>query len=114
MKTQTAIVKKIISNLLSLYCLHYSNSVKKKRRYILYFVVSLLTEKINYNVHIQNNSDVIKKIKDTIDYIYRDIKKNEIKPDTDYLFNGLEKKTNLEKTVEKMDKMNSIGIIPRS
>lgn len=107
------IVKRITMNLLSLYCLHYSNVVKRKRRYILYFVISLLTEKINYNVPLQTNITIIGQIKERIDMIYREIKKNEVKPETDYLFNNI-KKSNLDKTIEKIDIMNNIGLLPRS
>jgi hypothetical protein len=106
------LIGKIIKNLLLLFCIHYSTGVKKRRRYILYFVVSLLTEKVNYQVPLQTNPTVTNQIKSKIGILYREIKKNEIKPDTDYLFNGVEK-SSLEKTIAKIEKMNNIGFIPR-
>lgn len=106
------IISKIMKSLLSLFCLHYSNGVKKRRRYILYFAVSLLTEKINFKIPLQSNPDVTNNIKKRIGFIYKQIKKNEIKPDTDYLFTGVEK-SSLEKTIEKIEKVNTIGFLPR-
>lgn len=113
-KQSEPLILKIIQNLLSIYCIHYTNGVKRKRRYILYFVVSLLTEKVSTTIPLQMNPVITSQIKNKIHFIYREIKKNEIKPKTDYLFNGMgNQKTNLEKTIEKIDKMNSIGFIPR-
>ena len=56
---------------------------------------------------------MVEKIKNQIDKIYIQIKKNEIKPDTDYLFNN-SINSNVEKTINKLDKLNTLTYIPRS
>jgi hypothetical protein len=45
-----------------------------------------------------------------INNIYRQIKKNEVSPGTDYLFNGLNKHNELEKSLEKLKMVNSITL----
>ena len=76
----------------------------------LYHSIFLITEPINNNIPIYNkdNSHIIQNVKDKINIIYKQIKKNEQKPKTDYLFNNITQRSNLEKTIEKLDKLNSI------
>ena len=111
------IQKKIITSLLNIFCIKYTLNINKKRRYLLYFVVELLTEKFNDKIQIYNKNDekLIENVKKQIEKVYKNIKKNENAPKTDYLFNNQnEAKTNLKKTIEKIDTMNNITFIPRS
>jgi hypothetical protein len=108
---------KLVKNLQELFCLKYKPGIKKKRKYLLYFAIHLLTETINNSIPIIENSESINNIVKKVNIIYKQIKKNEIKPKTDYLFNNSMTNNNLEKTVKKLDKMNSLmikGIIPRN
>jgi hypothetical protein len=40
--------------------------------------------------------------------IYKQIKNNEIAPKTEYLFNGIDKKKSIEKSLKQMELVNSI------
>ena len=100
-------INKIIKSLLNLFCIKYSSGCKKRRKYILYFACNLLTEKVDISIPIIQEKQKIEIIVNKINIIYREIKKSEIKPETDYLFNGFEK-NNIEKTIEKIDKMNEM------
>ena len=106
--------QKIINSLLNLYCIKFAPSCKKKRKFLMYNAIFLLTEKIDTKIQIYSDEKTINNVKNNINNIYKQIKKNEIKPQTDYLFNNSINK-NLEKTVDKLDKMNSIAsFIPRN
>ena len=49
-----------------------------------------------------------------IDTLYKQVKKNEIAPKTDYLMGSAGgAKSDLDKTIEKMDKLNSMNTIIR-
>jgi hypothetical protein len=110
-----AITKKVVRSLLSLYALKYTTGCYKKRKNIVYFVVSLLCENINYEEEIirESQKNVLMNVVKKIDLVYKQIKKNEESPEMDYLFKNVS--TNLEKTIEKIEKMNSFGetFIPR-
>ena len=98
---------KIIKNLFELFIIKYNNNVKRKRKYIIYFAFALLIENINFNINIISKREETEAIVLKINTIYKEIKKNEESPKTDYLFNNLNK-SNLEKTMEKMELLNSL------
>jgi hypothetical protein len=72
--------------------------------------VSLLCEKVSFDEEIMRESQkpVVNTIIKNIDTIYKQIKKNEESPGTEYLFKDT-KSSNLEKTIEKLEKMNTFG-----
>jgi hypothetical protein len=113
-KNHTQLVQKIVKSLLNMFCLKYSSSCSKKRRFIVYYAISLLIEPLDIAEEIVKNKEQVNVVVSKIDKIYRQIKKNEKSPNTDYLFDQLEK-TNLDKTIEKLEKMNNFGenFVPR-
>jgi hypothetical protein len=98
---------KIIKSLLDLFVIKYSNNVKKKRKYIMYFAFALLIEQNPLNSALITHPEKIEAIVSKIDNVYKDIKKNEVSPKTDYLFTNLNK-SNIEKTIEKIELINSL------
>ena len=112
-KNADNIVTTIIKSLLNLFAKKYSISENKKKMFIFYFAVSLLSGPNQYSP-ISDNMEEVNTIMDNIHSIYKQIKVNEISPNTDYLFTDI-KNTNLEKTIEKLEKMEFLTntFIPR-
>jgi hypothetical protein len=115
-KNKSKIVKKTMESLLSLFSLKYTSGSHKKKKNILYFAISTLCENVNNNEEILRLSqqEIVSNILKKKDIVYKQIKKNEISPGTDYLFKDV-KSFNLEKTIEKLELMNSFGenFVPR-
>jgi hypothetical protein len=101
------LVTKIVNALLEIFCIKYSSGVKKRRRFVIYFAISLLTEPVDFKIEMINNKHEIDTIVNKIGLVYKDIKKNEMAPATDYLFNGTKKeeRSNLDKTIERLEMM---------
>lgn len=100
---------KIMDALLNIFSIRYTSGVKKKRRYLIYFAIAIITEPFDITTSIINKKDIIEKVKSKIDVVYKDVKKNEVSPETDYLFNGTAAaKSNLDKTIERLEKLNNI------
>ena len=103
-KNRNKIVAKNINSLIDIFSVKYTVSTKKKRRFVLYFAVSLLCENIDYTVHLikPTKSQQIQVVLKNIHMVYKDVKKNEIAPKTDYLETH-QKKTNIDKSIEKLN-----------
>ena len=102
------IINKILNALLEMFSIKYTSGVKKRRKFIIYFAIALLTEPVDLKIDMINNKQEIDKIVKKIGIVYKEIKKNEITPETDYLFNGLNEKSSFDKTIERLDKMNEL------
>jgi hypothetical protein len=113
---RSKIIKKVVDSLLTLFTLKYQSGCNKKRKYILYFAVSLLCENVTIEDDIirKTQQEVVANVIRKIDLIYKQIKQNEESPGTEYLFKDL-KASNLEKTIAKLETMNAFGetFIPR-
>jgi len=104
----------ILRCLLNLFCIRYTSATPKKRRYLLYFAVSLFTEVVPTNIEMISDKVILNTVVEQIDNIYLQIKKNEESPHTDYLFSNLdETKNNFEKSIKKMELMNNMSMAPQ-
>lgn len=101
-------ISKIMNALLTLFTIKYTEATPKKRRYILYYAIELLTESINFSIPVIPDKEIIKTVTTQINTIYKQIKRNEQTPKTEYLFNGLDKKKAIEKSLKQMEMVNSI------
>ena len=108
---KNAFLTKVLDALQELFCLKYTTACCKKRRYLLYFVIELLTEPFHSEGNIVSNKEVLESVITQIDNVYKQIKKNEHSPNTEYLFSGYEAEQNFQKTVSKLDMMKSLDIV---
>jgi hypothetical protein len=103
----------LMGSIFSIFCIKYTTASSKKRRYLLYFAVSLLTETIPTNIDLINNKSTIETIKGKINIIYKQIKKNEESPNTDYLFANLERENTFEQSMRKMEIVNGMDFLSK-
>jgi hypothetical protein len=103
-------IEKTMESLFGLFSLQYTNACCKKRRYMLYFAVSLCTEPADLTINLVSDKRKVELAVNNINNIYRQIKKNEVSPNTEYLFSGLEKVSELEKSIEKIKMVNSVNL----
>ena len=106
----TQLHKRCIESLIELFALKYSYATKKKRRPLLYFAIELLVDNKNSypDILTPKVKQIIHVIPSNVDKIYKKIKQNEISPKTDYLFHGVDQKSNQEKTAEKLAIFNKL------
>jgi hypothetical protein len=113
-KLNNKYIEKLMNAILDIFCIKYTTASCKKRRYLLYFAVALLTEPVPTNIELMTNKPMIQNISDKINEIYKQIKKQEESPNTDYLFANLERENAFEKSIKKMDLVNSLDIFSKN
>jgi len=106
-QNKSTFIKKTIDSLFNIFTLRYTPGIVRRRRHIIYFSVSILFEHIDTTIPLISNKELLDTILLKINNIYKQIKKSEQSPNTDYLFNNV-KQTNLEQTIKKLDIMNNL------
>ena len=106
-ENKSKIILKINDSLFKIYSLRFTPTIKKKRKYILYYAINILTENYDLNKKVIEDIKIIENLIKKMSIIYKQVKTNEKAPATDYLFNT-EAVSNLEKTREKLQIMNKI------
>jgi len=108
--TNNQYIHVLMKSIFNIFCIKYTTASCKKRRYLLYFAVALLTEPVQSNIEVMNNKQLIQIIIDKINSIYKQIKKKEDSPNTEYLFANLQTENSFEKSIRKMELVNSMDI----
>ena len=112
------LTQKIVNSLLRLYCIRFTPGVRKKRRYLIYFAISLLTSEYDSKIEMINDRLIIETAVENISSVYKQIKQHEISPDTDYLFSSAgykgDKNGDLERTIKRLEALNAMNTIVRT
>ena len=87
-------IRRVLDALLDIFRVKYTTAAAKKRRYVMYMAVELLTEPVNTATEIVADKIVLANVVENIDKVYRQIKKNEQRGGTDYLFSGIQDMNN--------------------
>jgi hypothetical protein len=101
------LLSKIINALLEIFSIKYTNGVKKRRKFLIYYAISILTDPLDLTIEIIANKNELDSIIKKIGVVYKDVKKSEESLNVDYLYAGVER-SNLDKTIERLEKMNAI------
>jgi hypothetical protein len=103
-------ITKLMNSLLSLFCIKYTTGACKRRRYLLYMAISLLTEPVPTTIELMPNKAMVQTVVNKIGEIYKQIKKNEESPNMEYLYNNMEHQNTFDESMKRMELMNSLDI----
>lgn len=108
-KKQINLKSQIINSLYNLFTIKYNPAAKRRRKLLIYVAFKFILTNIDINTPIisSNIKQQVEIVLEKNDNIYQEIKKNEHSTNTGYLFKDV-KKQNLEKTIEKLEKLESI------
>jgi hypothetical protein len=110
-KRENLFVEKTIEAILRLFCLKFTPSSPKKRRYLIYYAVAILTEPWNSTLDMIQDKVLLSTVVNKINTIYVQIKKNEQTPNLDYMFSfssDLNKAQKVEKSIMQMEMIGNI------
>jgi hypothetical protein len=71
-------VQKIMKSVVSLFCIRYTPACNERRRFLLYYAISLCCEPISLDIPMVEKKQLIDPIYEKCKILYKNIKKNEI------------------------------------
>jgi len=111
--TKNEFIIKLMKAIIDIFSIKYTTASCKKRRYLLYFAVEILCEPVPINIELMTNKEVVQNVVEKINSVYKQIKKNEHSPNTDYLFANIDKQNTFEQSMKKMELLNSMDFMNR-
>jgi hypothetical protein len=101
------IMPEALDSLFRIYCLDYTSCCQDKKKYLLYFAISLFCDKISWEEELisKEHREMMYSIQEKSDLIFKQLKKNELSTNTDYLFH-FDKSRNLANTIMKLETLN--------
>jgi hypothetical protein len=109
--TKNEFIIKLMKAIIDIFSIKYTTASCKKRRYLLYFAVEILCEPVPINIELMANKEVVQNVVEKINSVYKQIKKSEHSPNTDYLFANIDKQNTFEHSMKKMEIMNSMDFM---
>jgi hypothetical protein len=106
-------IEKVLQSIFKLFCIKYTSAASKRRRYLLYYAVALLTEPVSMAIELVQNKEIVQNVVSKIHEVYKQIKKLEQAPNTEYLFSGLDTKNNFEESVKRLELLNNVDFAIR-
>jgi hypothetical protein len=106
--TNNSFIIKLMNALIDIFSIKYTTASCKKRRYLLYYAVALLCEPVPINIELMNNKQIVMNVVEKVNQLYKQIKKNECSPNTEYLFANVESENNFEQSMRKMEMLNNM------
>ena len=101
-KEESELHSSIVDNLFQLFRLKYTPGVVKKRRFLIYFGISVLTNHWDRDQPLVANTQDVAAVLDKCNLVYKQIKKHEESPNTDYLFAN-SAQSNIDKTARRLE-----------
>lgn len=106
------LLNRIMNSLMHIYCIKFNPTIKLKRKFLIFFAISLLTENVNYNIEIIQNKKEMSAIISKINTLYKQIKNNEENQisgqQNKYSKHNTDTKPNISDKINKMNILNTI------
>lgn len=102
-------LNRLLTSILELFCLKFTPACIRKRHYLMYFAISVVTEPFMRDVSMISDKNIVENTINNISTVYKQIKKSEVSPQTDYLFAGLHDPNKIQKSIQKIELLNSMS-----